>query len=65
MLSEYLGLDQMLAVVTISFAAAQDLEKYDQNGDLVSRQAALYPEASALGKSINGRFLVIPLEDIR
>ncbi|KAL5567763.1 hypothetical protein UlMin_024338 [Ulmus minor] len=63
-LSEYLGLDQMLAVVTISFAAAQDLEKYDQNGDLVSRQAALYPEVSALGKSINGRFLVIPLEDI-
>ncbi|XP_059434267.1 structural maintenance of chromosomes flexible hinge domain-containing protein GMI1 [Corylus avellana] len=63
-LAEYLGEDQMLAVVCRSFAAASALEKYEQNGEVHCRHA-LHAEASALGKSIKGRFLVVCLEDIR
>ncbi|XP_060675499.1 structural maintenance of chromosomes flexible hinge domain-containing protein GMI1 isoform X2 [Ziziphus jujuba] len=63
-LSEYLGEDQMLAVISSSFAAAVALEKYEQNGE-VDRGNALYAEAAARGKSLNGRFLVICLEDMR
>ncbi|VVA11274.1 PREDICTED: DEFECTIVE IN MERISTEM [Prunus dulcis] len=63
-LSEYLGEDQMLAVVCRSFAAAVALEKYEHNGEVDSRHA-LYAAAAKLGRSINGRFLVISLEDIR
>lgn len=63
-LSEYLGEDQMLAVVCRSFAAAVALEKYEHNGEVDSRHA-LYAAAAKLGRSINGRFLVIGLEDIR
>lgn len=63
-LAEYLGEDQMLAVVCKSFAAASALEKYEQNGE-VDCGHALHAKASALGKSINGRFLVMCLENIR
>lgn len=54
----------MLAVVCRSFAAAVALEKYEHNGEVDSRHA-LYAAAAKLGRSINGRFLVIGLEDIR
>ncbi|KAF3432812.1 hypothetical protein FNV43_RR23914 [Rhamnella rubrinervis] len=63
-LSEYLGVDKMLAVVTRTFAAVGALEKYEQNGE-VDRRNALYAEAAARGKTINGRFLVICLDEIR
>ena len=54
----------MLAVVSKSFEAASALEKYQQNGE-VDCSNALHAEAIRLGKSINSRFLVICLEDIR
>lgn len=54
----------MLAVISSSFAAAVALEKYEQNGE-VDRGNALYAEAAARGRSLNGRFLVICLEDMR
>ena len=63
-LSEYLGAEQMLAVVTRSFEAVSSLEKYRRNGE-VDCDDALHAEAIKLGKSITGRFLVICLEDIR
>lgn len=63
-LAEYLGEDQMLAVVCRSFAAASAFETYEQNGEVHCRHA-LHAEASALGKSIDGRFLVVCLEAIR
>ncbi|PON72057.1 hypothetical protein PanWU01x14_068990 [Parasponia andersonii] len=62
-LSEYLGADQMLAVVSRSFEAAAALEKYEQNGE-VDRGRALHAEAATTGKSLSGRFLVICLEDV-
>ncbi|KAJ4726669.1 Protein defective in meristem silencing 3 [Melia azedarach] len=63
-LAEYLGEDQMLALVCRSFEAAQALEKYEQNGK-VDFTRAVHATAAALGQSIVGRFLVVCLEDIR
>ncbi|KAK1571160.1 hypothetical protein Q3G72_012800 [Acer saccharum] len=62
-LAEYLGEDQMLAVVCRSFEAACALEMYEKNGE-VDFTCALHAQAAALGKSIVGRFNVICLEDI-
>ena len=63
-LAEYLGEDQMLAVVCRSFVTASALENYEQNGEVDCGQA-LRAAAAARGNSINGRFLVICLEDLR
>ncbi|XP_062120131.1 structural maintenance of chromosomes flexible hinge domain-containing protein GMI1-like isoform X2 [Humulus lupulus] len=62
-LSEYLGVDQMLAVVTRSFESAAHLEMYTHTGE-VDRSNALHAEAAILGKSINGRFTVMCLDNI-
>lgn len=63
-LAEYLGEDQMLAIVCKTSEAAYALEKYDHNGQ-IDCEHALYALASTLGKSITGRFSVICLDDIR
>ncbi|KAH9724071.1 Structural maintenance of chromosomes flexible hinge domain-containing protein GMI1 [Citrus sinensis] len=63
-LAEYLGEHQMLALVCRSFEAAFALEKYEQDGT-IDRKCALHATAAALGKSIDGRYLVICLEGIR
>lgn len=64
MLAEYLGEDQMLAVVCRSYEAASKLEKYEWDGK-VDSEHALYAVAKTFGKPINDRFLVICLENIR
>lgn len=63
-LAEYLGEDQLFAVVCRSSEAARELEYYNQDGE-VNYNLGLRAEAAALGKSINDRFLVICLEDVR
>lgn len=63
-LSEYLGADQMLAVVVRSFEIVVLLERYKQTGE-VDRSHVIHEEAAILGKSINGRFLVICFDNIR
>ncbi|XP_038685259.1 structural maintenance of chromosomes flexible hinge domain-containing protein GMI1-like isoform X1 [Tripterygium wilfordii] len=63
-LAEYLGEYQMLAVVCKTYESADALEKYRQNGE-VDCKLALHGKAASLGKTIDGRFLVICLEDIR
>ncbi|XP_042487826.1 structural maintenance of chromosomes flexible hinge domain-containing protein GMI1 isoform X2 [Macadamia integrifolia] len=62
--AEHLGEDHMLAVVCKSHAVASALEKYENDGK-VDRRHALHAAARELGISINRRFLVICLEDIR
>lgn len=54
----------MLAVVTKSYETARVLESYSENGE-VNRNLAFHEAAVTLGKTINGRFLVICLEEIR
>lgn len=61
--AEYLG-DQMLAVVCKSYENIQLLEAYEKNGN-VNRAHALHMFASELGQSINRRFGVICIQDIR
>lgn len=58
-LAEYLGEDQMLAVVCRSMEAALSLVKYAENREIDTIVCA------AVGKSIAGRFRVICLEGIR
>lgn len=63
-LAEYLGEDQMLAIVCKSYAAVDALENYEQNGN-VDRAHDPHPEAMKFPQSINGRYVVICLEDTR
>ncbi|CAN1250771.1 Structural maintenance of chromosomes flexible hinge domain-containing protein GMI1 [Linum perenne] len=63
-LAEFLGEDQMLAVVCRSFReAVTALEKYKENGD-IDYESGIYAQATALGRSINGRFNIICIEDL-
>ncbi|KAJ0765096.1 putative histidine kinase/HSP90-like ATPase superfamily [Helianthus annuus] len=61
--SEYLG-DQMLAVVCKHYEDVRLLESYQKNGKL-NPDFALHMFARKLGQSINGRYLVLCIEDIR
>ncbi|KAI8565060.1 hypothetical protein RHMOL_Rhmol03G0231500 [Rhododendron molle] len=63
-LAEYLGEDQMLAIVCKSYAAVDALENYEQNGN-VDRAHDPHREAMKFAQSINGRYVVICLEDTR
>ncbi|KAM6586554.1 hypothetical protein CsatA_009159 [Cannabis sativa] len=62
-LAEYLGSDQMLAVVARSFETAILLEKHKQTGD-VNCSHVNHEKAPLLGQSINGRFIVICFDNI-
>ncbi|ONK71070.1 uncharacterized protein A4U43_C04F4410 [Asparagus officinalis] len=62
--AEYLGEDYMLAVVCKSYKTASALESYCENGK-VSRNSALHEAAATLGITINRRFPVICLEEIK
>ncbi|ESW19313.1 hypothetical protein PHAVU_006G113900 [Phaseolus vulgaris] len=63
-LSEFLGLERMLAIVCSSYEGINALEKYDTEG-LINCNAGLHGIGSSIGKRINGRFAVISLEDLR
>ena len=64
-LAEYLGKDQMLAIVCKSFEAACALEKFVQSdhGEVDSINSLCEP--ALLHKPTHGRSYVICLEDIR
>ncbi|MCD7458065.1 hypothetical protein HAX54_037086 [Datura stramonium] len=64
MLSAYLGEDNMLAVACKSRAAARVLEKLQMDGNMHCA-SAFDILAAKLGITINGRYLVICIEDIR
>ncbi|XP_076956872.1 structural maintenance of chromosomes flexible hinge domain-containing protein GMI1-like [Bidens hawaiensis] len=61
--AEYLG-DQMLAVVCKHYEDLRLLERYDKKGRL-NPNFALHMFARELGQSINGRYHVLCIEDIR
>ncbi|KAJ7951315.1 protein DEFECTIVE IN MERISTEM SILENCING 3-like [Quillaja saponaria] len=64
MLSEYLGLETMLAIVCRASEGAKTLERYDGEG-MINCTAGLHGLGSSIGRRINGRFGVICLEDLR
>ncbi|XP_076919274.1 protein DEFECTIVE IN MERISTEM SILENCING 3-like [Bidens hawaiensis] len=61
--AEYLG-DQMLAVVCRHYEDINLLESYDENGKL-NPNFALHMFTRELGQSINDRYLVLCIEEIR
>lgn len=63
-LSEYLGLETMLAIVCSTYEGVNALEKYDPEGTINSN-GGLHGIGSSIGRRINGRFVVICLEDLR
>ncbi|KAM6583857.1 hypothetical protein CsatB_010859 [Cannabis sativa] len=64
LMSEYLGLETMLAIVCRTYEGVKALEKYDEEGNINNSTTGLHVAASAVGMKIIGRFLVICLEDL-
>ncbi|KAK9120875.1 hypothetical protein Syun_018492 [Stephania yunnanensis] len=62
--SEYLGLDHMLAIVCKSNEGMKHLEPYDQKGK-INKSSGLHGLGSSFSKPLDGRILVICLEDLR
>lgn len=63
LLSEYLGLDKMLAIVCRTYEGVKTLEWYDKEGQ-VDDSVGVHGLGSSIGRPIAGRFLVICLEDL-
>lgn len=63
-LSEYLGLETMLAIVCRTYECVKVLEKYDEDGMIIS-SAGIHGLGSSIKNSIKGRFQVLCLEDLR
>ncbi|GJN38238.1 hypothetical protein PR202_gb27262 [Eleusine coracana subsp. coracana] len=63
-LSEYLGMDNMLALVCKTYDSVKGLEKYDKNG-FIDKSSGLHGLARTIGKVLDGRFTVFCLENLR
>lgn len=63
-LSDYLGTRSMLALVYKDYKSVKPLEKYDNQGN-VDRSGAIHGLASSIGRTIEGQFDVICLENLR
>lgn len=64
LLSEYLGVDTMLAIVCKTFECVKALETYDKEGHII-KSSGLHGLGASIGRAIDGRFLVICLENLR
>ncbi|KAF3511279.1 hypothetical protein F2Q69_00005390, partial [Brassica cretica] len=63
-LSVYLGTRSMLALVCKDYDSVKGLESYDSQGN-VDRNAGLHGLASSIGRTIEGHFDAISLENLR
>ncbi|KAK3034708.1 hypothetical protein RJ639_032661, partial [Escallonia herrerae] len=64
LLSEYLGLETMLALVCKTYDGVKALETYDKEGS-INRSAGLHGLAASFGRPLDGRFHVFCLENLR
>uniref|UniRef100_A0A1D1YP43 Protein DEFECTIVE IN MERISTEM SILENCING 3 n=1 Tax=Anthurium amnicola TaxID=1678845 RepID=A0A1D1YP43_9ARAE len=64
LLSEFLGLETMLAIVCKTYESVKALEEYDRNGT-IDKNAGLHGLGPSIGRLLDGRFLVICLENLR
>ncbi|KAK9147249.1 hypothetical protein Scep_006006 [Stephania cephalantha] len=62
--SEYLGLETMMAIVCKTREGVKALETYDSEGE-INKSTGLHGLGSSIGRHVDGRFLVISLEDLR
>ncbi|XP_047941494.1 protein DEFECTIVE IN MERISTEM SILENCING 3-like isoform X3 [Salvia hispanica] len=63
-LSEYLGLQTMLAVVCKSYEGVKNLETYTKDG-LMNKGSGIHEFAASKGRHLDDRFHVICLENLR
>lgn len=64
LLSEYVGLDNMMALVSSSYDSVKALVMYDKEG-VINTSAGLYGLATAIGQTLEGRINLICLENLR
>ncbi|XAR52205.1 hypothetical protein NMG60_11020149 [Bertholletia excelsa] len=64
LLAEYLGIQTMLAVVYRSYDAVRALETYEKDGSII-KNSGLQGLGSSIGRQLDGRYLVICLENLR
>ncbi|KAF3432813.1 hypothetical protein FNV43_RR23915 [Rhamnella rubrinervis] len=62
--SEFLGVENMLAIVCKTFEGVKALEIYDKEGS-ISKSSGLHGLAASIGRSLEGQFVVICLENLR
>lgn len=64
LLSEYLGMETMLAIVCRTYEGVKVLETYDREG-CINKSLGLHGLGASIGRNLDGRFLVICLEHLR
>lgn len=64
LLSEYLGIDNMLGLVCKTYNCIKDLEIYDNKG-IIDKKEGIHRLAGTIGRPLDGRFTVFCLENIR
>ncbi|XP_050387786.1 protein DEFECTIVE IN MERISTEM SILENCING 3-like [Argentina anserina] len=64
LLSEFLGLETMLAVVCKTYHGVKALELYDNEGR-INLNSGVHGLGTSIGRKLEGRFLVICLENLR
>ncbi|KAI3458002.1 hypothetical protein Pfo_014665 [Paulownia fortunei] len=64
LLSEYLGLETMLAVVCKTYEGVKTLEGYTKDG-LINKGLGIHAFAASTGRPLDDRFLVFCLENLR
>lgn len=64
LLSEYLGIETMLAVVCKTYNGVKALETYEKDGS-INKSSGLHGLGTSIGRHLDGRFLVICLENLR
>eukprot|EP00258_Populus_trichocarpa_P010591 XP_002318428.3 protein DEFECTIVE IN MERISTEM SILENCING 3 isoform X1 [Populus trichocarpa] len=62
--SEYLGVETMLAIVCKTYEGVKALETYDKDGQ-INKGSGFHAVGASIGKELDGRFLVICLENLR
>lgn len=64
LLAEYVGIEKMLAVVSKTFEGMNALETYDKEGH-IDKSAGVHGLGASTQRPVNGRFLIICLEQLR
>ncbi|KAG5558852.1 hypothetical protein RHGRI_008715 [Rhododendron griersonianum] len=64
LLSEYLGIETMLAVVCKTNEGVKALETYEKDGS-ITKNSGIHELGISIGRQLDGRFLVICLENLR
>ncbi|XP_060675501.1 protein DEFECTIVE IN MERISTEM SILENCING 3 isoform X2 [Ziziphus jujuba] len=62
--SEYLGAETMLAIVCKTYEGVKALEVYDREG-FINKNSGLHGLGASIGKTLEGRFIVICLDNLR